>query len=223
MKLNKLDRDEAFRYMGYKGGGIPQNILRLADECEERLLAEIQPKYVYRIFDIYTDSGGLCVSGTELVFKGKSIAEHLKDCGRCILMCATLSAGADKVIRSYEAAEMEKAVIADCMASAAVEQICDTAEREIEAAFGNYNYTWRFSPGYGDFPLDIQKKFLDVLEAQKRIGVTVTESLLLIPRKSVTAVIGISENEIPKGKSGCGSCNMRENCSYRKRGVHCGS
>lgn len=222
MRLDSLNRAEAFRYMGHRGGVIPENINALADECEERLLSMINPKYVWRVFDISEDERGISVCGTPLVLTGNDIMEHLRGCERAALMCATLSIGADSVIRVYESAEMEKAVIADCLASAAIEQVCDIAEREIQADVGDFHYTWRFSPGYGDLPLELQWQFIDVLQAQKRIGVTVTDNLIMIPRKSVTAVMGISTREIPKGRRGCSSCNMRENCAFRKGGTHCG-
>ena len=61
-----------------------------------------------------------------------------------------------------------------------------------------------------------------LLDASRKIGVTVTDRLILIPRKSVTAVIGISEKEIPQKRRGCSCCNMRKTCPYRKRGEHCG-
>lgn len=222
MKLTNINREEAFRYMGHKGEEIPQSIIKIADECEKALLENISPKYIYRVFDTEFSADGIIIKNTPLIFKGKDIAEHLQGCEKCVLMCATLSAGADKVIRQYEASGMEKAVVADCLASAAIEQVCNIAESEIQKALGDYNYTWRFSAGYGDFPLDIQKDFLAVLNAQKRIGLNVTDSLILTPRKSVTAVMGISKNEIAKGKRGCGCCNMRDVCNFRKRGTHCG-
>lgn len=217
-----MNRAEAFRYMGYKGGTIPQNIEELANECEARLLAEITPKFVWRVFDIENALEGVEVKNTSLVFKGKDIAEHLRGCERCVLLAATLGGGADAVIRAYEAGAMEKAVIADCLASAAIEQVCNAAEREIQAQLGVYNFTWRFSPGYGDFPLDIQGEFLKVLDAGRRIGLSVSESLILLPRKSVTAVMGISKGEISKGRRGCGCCDLNGQCEYRKRGSHCG-
>lgn len=222
MKIEKLNRSEAFRYMGYKGGEINENILRITEECEEQLLNAIKPRFVYKVFDIENTDDGVCVKNTSLVFKGKDISAHLKDCQKCVLMCVTLSAAADTLIRSYESGQMEKAVITDSLASAAVEQVCDEAEMQIKSEIGEWNYTWRFSPGYGDFPLDIQKDFLDVLDAPKRVGVNVTDSLILIPRKSVTAVIGLSDKEISKGRRGCICCNMRDRCEFRKRGEHCG-
>lgn len=221
MKLEKIDRAEAFRYMGHKGGALPESMTALADECEQRLLTSIAPKFVYALFDIEHTENGVIVSGTPLVLKGNDIAAHLKNCEKCVLFAATLGAGADAVIRGYESVAMEKAVIADCMASAAIEQVCDLAEAEIREKLPDMHFTWRFSPGYGDLPLNVQRDFLNVLNAQKRIGLTVTESLILIPRKSVTAVIGISEREIPKGRRGCAVCNMKDVCELRKRGAHC--
>lgn len=208
--------------MGIKCGEIPANIAALTDECEDRLLSAVMPKYVWRVFDIEKTDRGVEVLNTSLVFEGRNIAAHLRGCEKCAALCATLGAGADSVIRVCEAEAMEKAVIADSLASAAVEQVCDIAEREISEKLPDCHFTWRFSPGYGDFPLAIQRDFLKVLDAEKRIGLSVSESLILTPRKSVTAVMGISEHEISKGRRGCGFCNMKETCEYRKRGSHCG-
>ncbi len=221
MELKKLDRAEAFRYMGYKGGEIPDNINALAEECEKRLLAAVSPKFVYALFDIEHRENGVFVKNTPLVLRGKSISEHLKACEKCALLAATLGSGADGVIRGYESGAMEKAVVADCLASAAIEQVCGLAEEKIRERLSGMYLTWRFSPGYGDFPLDIQRDFLNTLNAPKRIGLTVTENLILIPRKSVTAVIGVSEHEIPKGQLWCGVCSMRDNCQFRKNNTHC--
>ncbi len=221
MDLEKINRAEAFRYMGYKSGEIPANVEALADECEQSLLAKITPKFVWRIFYIEKTSEGVEIKNTALVFKGKNISAHLRGCEKCILLAATLGAGADSVIRAYEAVAMEKAVISDSLASAAIEQVCNAAEQEIQSQLDRYNFTWRYSPGYGDFPLDIQGEFLKVLDAGKRIGLGVSESLILTPRKSITAVMGISKHEIAKGRRGCGCCNLKGQCEYRKRGSHC--
>lgn len=222
LELSELDRAEAFRYMGYKGGEIKESLLKITEECELSVLDAVKPRLVYKVFDVGFSEKGVEIVGTPLIFKGNDIKEHLSECSRCVLMCVTLSADVDKLIRSYEAEGMEKALIADALASAAVEQVCNKAEALIQSALGNYSYTWRFSPGYGDFPLDIQKEFISVTEADRKIGLTVTENLILIPRKSVTAVMGISEKEIPKKRRGCGCCNMKDRCEFRKGGSHCG-
>lgn len=225
MRIEKLNRSEAFRYMGAGSdteGKIKGELLKITDECEQMLLKTIEPRFIYKIYDIEPSQEGISVLNTSLTLKGKDISNHLNSCNRCILLCVTLSAGVDKLIRAYEAEGMEKALTADSLASAAVEQACELAEEEIRTAVGNYEYTWRFSPGYGDFPLETQCELLKVIDAPKRIGVSITDNLILIPRKSVTAVMGVSENELPKARRGCGSCNMKDRCQYRKNYGHCG-
>ena len=100
-----------------------------------------------------------------------------------------------------------------------MEQVCDKAEEEIFADKPNLYRTWRFSPGYGDLPIDIQGDILNALNAQRRIGLTVTESSLLVPTKSVTAIIGISSDPISKGEKGCAVCSRKDSCIYSKNNL----
>ena len=221
VRLEELNKSEALRYMGCKDGAPDENIRALMDQCEKELLGAIKPAFVYRVFDIEDTEDGVEVLSTALTLRGKDISAHLKGCEKCLLMAATLSAGADRIIRRFEAVDMTRAVLADFLASAAVEQVCDKAEEEIRHQLSGYYYTWRFSPGYGDLPLEIQESFLTVLDARKRIGLNVTQDSILTPRKSVTAIIGLSKNKINKGRQGCAICNMRHTCAFRKRGDHC--
>lgn len=221
INLTPINRAEAFRYMGLKGD-IPENISALADECESRLMNAAAPKFHWVYADISENSGDkITLSGHRLVLRGKDISEHLSGCFGAALMCATLGDGVDKLLRAVQAEDMAKAVTVDAFASAAVEQVCDIAEREIGERFAGKFTTWRFSPGYGDFPLECQGDFLGAVNAMRTVGVCVTEGGLLTPTKSVTAVIGISEREVPRKRRGCGTCNMRDKCSFRKNGGHC--
>lgn len=116
---------------------------------------------------------------------------------------------------------MTKALAMDAMASAAIEQICNRAEEQFREQMPGIYFTWRYSPGYGDLPLELQPQILQLLDAQKRLGLTVTPEHILIPRKSVTALIGLSAQPLKKGTRGCATCRMRETCQFRKRGAHC--
>ncbi len=223
MKLDKINTSEAFRYLGY-GSAVPDdNILAVADECEKKLLMAIDAKYIYKYFEIDKHSESeVTLVGTSLLLCGSSISEHLAGCHGVVLLAATLSGGVDRLIRQLSVRSMTSAVVADSMASAAVEQVCDAAENEIMKEFDGKYMTWRFSPGYGDFPLEIQKKFLYVLSAPKRIGLNITDGGLMAPCKSVTAVIGVSDREPERKRRGCSVCSMREHCAFRKKGEHCG-
>lgn len=221
MIIKQINRAEAFRYLGIKG--TPDNAtLQLADECENLLLADISPKFcwVYAAISEHSDNS-VRLSGYTLELAGNDISAHLDGCCGVVLMCATLGNSVDILLRKTQAQDMAKAVILDAMASAAIEQVCDEAEKEIYARFENKHFLWRFSPGYGDFPIEVQRDFLTALNAQKVIGVCTSPSGMLIPAKSVTAVIGVHEKSVQNKKHGCESCNMRDKCNYRKTGGTC--
>ena len=113
---------------------------------------------------------------------------------------------------------MADAMFTDSLASAVIEQVCNKAEDEILEDFKEYEHTWRFGLGYGDFPLTGQKQFLDILDAGRRIGVCVNSGMTLVPTKSVTCIIGLGHNlEVSNVKS-CDLCNFREKCTFRKDG-----
>ena len=218
-----IDINEVKRFMGYGG-------MTSVDERQERLIAElkalmeetIKPAVVWRVFDITPTDEGLALAGTALVLKGADIRRHLAGCDRCVLLCATASAKADELIRRKQREDMEQGFIADCIGSAAAEAVCNALERELAEKLKGKYMTWRFSPGYGDLPLAIQPQLLAVLDAPKRAGVTCLDSLLMVPSKSVTAVIGLSDKPVEKGRQGCAVCNMADSCRFRKEGVHCG-
>lgn len=219
--IEKINRTEAYRYMGIKGEA-DSSVKLLADECETRLLKAAVPKFCWTYAEILAfSSEGITLSGHKLVLRGRDISAHLLGCFGAVLLCATLGDGADRLLRTVQAEDMAKALVCDAMASAAIEQVCDAAEKEIRGRFPDKFMTWRFSAGYGDFPLDTQKDFLAAVNAQKKIGICVNSGGILIPTKSVTAVIGLSEKMPEPKKRGCGSCNMRESCIYRKTGGHC--
>ncbi|MBP1549121.1 MAG: methionine synthase, partial [Oscillospiraceae bacterium] len=183
---------------------------------------EMTPKFCwsYAAISEWQDNS-VKLSGYTLSLNGNNISAHLDGCCGAVLLAATLGNSVDKLLRQIQTQDMAKAVILDAMASAAIEQVCDEAEKEISARLGNKHFTWRFSPGYGDFPIEVQKDFLTALNAQKVIGLCASQSGMLTPTKSVTAVIGVHEKSVQQQKHSCESCNMRDRCNYRKTGGTC--
>lgn len=221
ISLDKLNQKEALRYLGYGDQEPDSTVQELLTECEETLLKIAKPRFAYRIFEINQKSEGIELQNTNLILPGVSIKDHLEDCEKAVLMGVTISMEVDKLLRVTQVHDMAKAVILDSLASVAVEQICDKVEQLIRNELPEYNQTWRFGVGYGDLPLDIQGDFLEVINAKKLIGLHVSNSNMLVPTKSVTAVIGLSTKEIKSTKKGCQSCNLKGNCIYRKKGGHC--
>lgn len=221
--IERLNRGEILRYMGYKDSGVTERIEKLLTRCEEETLKIIQPKYIYRRFQIEAGVQGIYVQGTPLILTGSDIREHLKNCDSLFLLGVTAGIELDKRIRRYMITEPDVGVVMDSCGIQAVEQIADAGENEIEAiarAEGKH-LTWRFSPGYGDLPLETQKELVRVLDTHRKIGVSLTESCLMVPSKSVTAIIGISDTKRDPRENKCDFCNNRGNCEFRKKGTRC--
>ena len=208
--LTCIDRSQAQRYLGY-GSRTPDDATarRLAD-CEQALLEMMHPQYMYRVFPLTWTGEQPALTGCSMPLPGRDIAAHLTGCSH-----AALLASVDQCLRQAQATDMTDALLYDALASAAIEQVCDAAAGELHRALPELYQTWRFSPGYGDFPLEVQPMLLAVLDTPKRIGLCATDSLLLTPTKSVTALIGLSETEPPKRLRGCATCSMRDRCAYR--------
>ena len=68
----------------------------------------------------------------------------------------------------------------------------------------------------------MQGDILQALEAQKKIGLTVSDSNILLPKKSVTAIIGVYDAPFESNYSNCDSCLIRPVCKKRERGDYCG-
>lgn len=194
VKLRPINKKEAALYLGYGKNEPDQVILDLMDECEGPLREACHPSFCYGIFDVLVCSEERVVlSECDLELTGKDIVKLLNGCGKAVLFAATLGAGVDTLMRRLQVGSMPKAILTDAMAGAAIEQICNDFQAELAVQFPNLRQTMRYSPGYGDLPLSIQRKLLETLSAGKRIGLSVTEGNMLTPLKSVTAVIGLRD------------------------------
>lgn len=216
-RLTELNRNEILLYLGYRGQELTAEISEQIDRCVDAVCQAARPSFVYRRMPV---SGGR-IAGFPL--EGRDIADLLAPCGEAILMAATLGAEVERLLMRTEVTDMADAVIMDACASAAIENVCDHFEfdmREELAGKGLY-LTDRFSPGYGDLPLATQKAFCEALHADRRIGLTVTSGSIMTPRKSVTAVLGISEEPQVLRRRGCEVCSLFLDCSHRKEGRTC--
>ena len=238
---------EVLIYLGYKGGEIPASIHADIERCADLLTNAAGPRTVWKRFELQrcaaaegmpggTAKGGVAdaevavpgvavsgttLAGTTLTLQGQDIRSMLAGCPSVILMAATLGSEVEKLIRKAQVVNMPDAVILDACASSAIESVCNEVCAEIEKSVAPFYLTDRYSPGYGDFPLEQQAQIFRTLDVTRRIGVTLTDSGLMIPQKSVTAVVGVSPVPVTKRPGGCAQCNLFENCQYRKDGTQC--
>lgn len=217
----KLDRKEALRYLGAFGQAA-EEVRPAVETVASGLEKALQPSFVYKVFALDRCPEGLLLSGTGLLLPGDTAKTMLAECDRALLLACTLGSRFDALLLSEQARDMARAAILDACGSALVEAGCDEAERQIALRFSGYFLTDRFSPGYGDLPLQLQEGICGLLDARRRLGIHVTDSCLMNPVKSVTAVVGISDRPQMARIRGCAYCAMREHCTLRKGGNRCG-
>ena len=221
VSVTQLDTDEVLRYMGCPPEGADEALRTQVEVCTRELLGTIRPRWSWRAVDITFEAEGVRLEGG-LLLPGADLKAHLAGCDRAAVFCATLGAETDALIRRAERLDMGRALTLDCCASAAVEAVCDRIETQLQGEFPGCFFPFRYSPGYGDLPLEIQGQLLELLDAPRRAGLCATSNHLLTPRKSVTAILGVAAGEIEKKKRSCLGCPAQGGCQYRKAGGHCG-
>ena len=141
-----------------------------------------------------------------------SLAKHLKGCHSALLFAATIGIGADRLVARWSRLRPSRSAVLDALGSSAIECWCDDVERDLTK--DEEKHCDRFSPGYSDFPLHHQKDFMHCLDMGRLLGISLSDSLLMKPAKSVTAVIGLGASARTCG-SKCMFCE-KKNCIYRE-------
>lgn len=217
----RVNRKEICRYLGY-GAKLPDDSVNIMiEEVLVNLLNEIQPKNIYKIYTCSASETVVVLKGVKrtLAFESRNLAKNLAQCKSVIMIAATLGIEADKLLQKYEILNMTKATIAQACGAACIEAYCNILQEQIcreASAHGQELYLRpRFSPGYGDLPLHYQRVIFDELECTKRIGLTLTDSLLMYPTKSVSALIGLTVNPQSCHIGKCKDCDNTE-CEFRE-------
>ena len=126
--------------------------------------------------------------------RSEKLKKNLLGCDRAVLFAATIGSGIDRLIRRFEKADPKMGLLLQGLGAERVESLCDAFNEEVKEVSKETGREtrMRFSPGYGDLPIEVQKVFLPLLDAERRLGITLSESCLMAPSKSVTAIIGIA-------------------------------
>ena len=211
-----ISRKEILRDLGYRGKPADEIVTNSIESCLAELLRVTSPKCIYQIIPV-TFGENHIVTIVSISIQSKNLSQNINGCKEAALFAATLGAQTDLLIQKYNKLDMSKAVILQACAATVIEAYCDEQQDFMKEEAGKQGLYLRprFSPGYGDFPLTYQKDLLGVLNCQKRIGLTVMDSLILAPSKSVTAVIGLTEESTTCHIARCMTCQAK-NCPFRK-------
>lgn len=180
---------EILRYAGCQNE--ESAIIDIAENC----LNEIREKLTYKVCYLQTNltiSADCCDFGL-FTLHSANLSKNLTGCNKTILFAATIGTDIDRAISRYGHIAPSKALMMQAIGTERIEALCELFCEDIKAEIKAILKP-RFSPGYGDLPLDVQKNVFNVLNPAKHIGLTLNDSLLMSPSKSVTAFVGISDN-----------------------------
>lgn len=210
----KIDEKEVLRYLGC-GGTADESLRESVASCIGQLLQICKPRSVSRVLPVKILPDGVQLGNWNIA--GSDLRNHINGCEKAVLFAATLGVQADRLIERESKTDMSRAAILQAAAAAMTESYCDEQEAAIaaEAEKENLYLRPRYSPGYGNFAITYQREILAMLDCPKRIGLTMTDSCMLVPTKSVTAVIGLTHEKSGCTISKCMGCSAKD-CPFRK-------
>lgn len=225
--MDDARRAEILRYLGFSGHALQEPLKSRIDCVIESCIRERKPNGIYAVYPISIEEGSdgpaVIVGGTTLVFHGESIVEYMRGASHCALMAVTLGLGSERRMRSLAATSLTDEAVYSCVCSDLVECGADKLEAQVVAYAREHGLfaKERYCPGFGDFSLDVQADFIRVLGADKHLGIYVTPAGILVPSKSMTAVVGLFEDVPGKARLGCAHCTCRDYCLIRESGTVC--
>ena len=175
----------------YAGGGDEE----LFSECIKEAAPAFSYKVCFAVVDVSVRGNTVDLGFAKA--ESRNLAKNLEGCTKAVVFAATAGVGIDRLIGKYNLISPSKAVCLQALGSERVESLCDEFEKDVKRELGGEKMIFkpRFSPGYGDLSLEFQKDIFRLLDCPRRIGVSLGESLLMSPSKSVTAIIGFGEKQ----------------------------
>ncbi len=234
----EIREKEVYRYLGYRGITPDPAISRRIESVTEELQKTAVPKHaVIRVPVQVSGAVGDAVSNASpgssqapsavegespvvrlgsLTIPSAALARNMAHCREAFIFAATIGHEVDRLTRRYEIRSMLDAAICQATAAAMIESYVDSLNMDLvnQVKEEGLYLKPRFSPGYGDCPLEIQKDVLAILDAGRQTGITLTDGFLMVPTKSVTAFIGITEDYQPNHAKDCNFCDKTD-CEYR--------
>ncbi len=185
------DFNEAAKYSGFaKTSSLTPEISKKLEQCIQKLQQALVPQAVYEEFDLKEEQN--LIQFADISLESRDLSRNLEGCSKVILIAATVGAGVDQIIRRSQLSGSADAALMQATGAMFIESFVDKLNAKLrdESTLHGKSLRPRYSPGYGDVPLEFQKEFFRLLPCQK-IGLSLMDSLIMAPEKSVTAFVGV--------------------------------
>lgn len=195
----------------YSGCRVPdESTIALMHSCIDEAQKVLTYEVCYCILPVEI-RGDICDFGC-FSLTSQGLAKNLSSSTQVVLFAATVGTGLDRLIAKYGRVSPSRALMMQALGAERIEALCDEFCKDISTEL-NTCLAPRFSPGYGDLPLETQRDIFAVLDPSRQIGLTLNYSLLMSPSKSVTAFAGMA-NEC-NNTNKCSLCD-KTNCNFRR-------
>lgn len=215
IRIRNIDKNNILKFLHHRGSEIPVEFEKLIDDYIEYIKENHIGKYTYKVFTRGDEA-------LQSILIGNDIMDLLESSTDVVLMAVTLGQEIERHIKKTSYIDLSKSVVLDAVASAAAESLANDINEILRGKYRGRYLTDRFSPGYGDMPIEVQRSFLNLLDAKRQIGLWTSSSGIMEPRKSVTAIIGISNEEQKHRQRGCETCRLYGECDLVRKGETCG-
>ena len=213
LPLPPADRQEILRYAGAKAAD--PGLLSLLEETLTEAAPLLSPKLCFRTLPASSEGPAVDLGFADV--HSEKLSQLLSGCSRAVVFAATLGIGPDRLIARYGRVSPAKALLLQAIGTERIEALCDAFCRDLEhsSASEGLHTTSRFSPGYGDLPLSFQQDLFRILDCPRTIGLSLNESLLMSPSKSVTAILGLGPGCRQLPGHNCARCEKTD-CIHRR-------
>lgn len=223
-RIPDIQEREIWRYAGYLGNAgtveaeLKDVLQQVLKEC-----TQFSYKVCYRRMEIGWE-GGMPVLPFEC--HSKDLTTNLQNCKEIILFAATVGLEIDRQIAKYQRISPAKALMMQAYGAERIESLCDLFCDDMEQLLQQEGLCThpRYSPGYGDLPLEVQRDMFRLLDCNRQVGISLNESLLMTPSKSVTAIIGIQDRKLcgtsENSTRGADGCESEQGCSVQEKRPH---
>ena len=219
-QIDALDRKEVLRYLGYRGQEVTPELDARLDAAIASCLAIGRARASIAVYDVAgreelpDGTPQVTLTDTALTLVGTSMQRHMRGARKVGVLAVTIGMGVERELKRLSLTDHLDQVLFDAAATTMVERAAEATLVGMAAREGLYT-NFRFSPGYGDMPMQTQPVLLDALDARRRLGITLSPTLLMTPTKSVTAVVGMFDAPQPSTHASCADCFCRAFCNLR--------
>ncbi|MCQ2524108.1 MAG: hypothetical protein MJ123_07170 [Lachnospiraceae bacterium] len=191
IELTIDDKSEILRYLGFRNNELTKKIEDDIEDCIRITNEVMDVRTVWRLFDISYNDEGTLVGDMGVLLPGKSLVKHLDGTKKAVMFGVTIGSAFDEAVNKLMISDPGKGVVLNSCGITLVEKAADALQFEMDESLKGYKTGVRFSPGYGDLPLDCQDFFISSIDATRRAGIRLNRNMLMNPVKSVTAIAGV--------------------------------